>query len=108
MTEFKSETSHDTDLTLCFSAPFTQTVWRTLTADVTYGKTVSYGQLAQMCGSSAGASRAVGQAMKNNHVALIIPCHRVIKSDGKSGNYSGGKKNSVKVWLLQHEEAFKA
>ena len=75
-----------------------------MTTSVPFGETVSYGELAKQCGKSAGASRAVGQAMKNNQVGLIIPCHRVINSNGKSGNYSGGKINSVKVWLLEHEE----
>lgn len=50
------------------------------------------------------ASRAVGTAMKKNPVALMIPCHRVIKSDGKIGEYAGGTKNHVKEWLLEYEK----
>lgn len=69
---------------------------------VAFGQTVSYGQLAALSGNSA-ASRAVGSAMKHNCIPLIIPCHRVIKSDGKIGQFSGGK--NVKEWLLNHEKA---
>lgn len=70
--------------------------------EVAFGQTVSYGQLAALSGNS-NASRAVGSAMKNNCLPLIIPCHRVIKADGKMGHFSCG--NTVKEWLLKHENA---
>lgn len=57
-----------------------------------------------MCGN-ARACRAVGMAMRNNQISLIMPCHRVIQSGGKVGNYSGGQKNKIKEWLLKHEGA---
>lgn len=41
--------------------------------------------------------------MARNPFQLIVPCHRVVKSGGKVGKYSSGCRNSVKVWLLQHE-----
>lgn len=69
---------------------------------VPFGHTVSYSQLAALSGSSK-ASRAVGIAMKNNCLPLIIPCHRVIKSDGRMGHFSCGV--NVKEWLLKHENA---
>lgn len=50
-----------------------------------------------------GAQQAVGTAMSTNPFQLIVPCHRVVKSGNKVGKYSGGCRNSVKVWLLQHE-----
>jgi len=51
------------------------------------------------------ASRAVGTALKKNPVGLIIPCHRVVRSNGTTGNYAGGKLNIVKEWLLEYEKA---
>lgn len=71
---------------------------------MTFGQVISYGSLASLCGS-ARACRAVGLAMRNNPISLIMPCHRVIQSGGKVGNYSGGQKNKIKVWLLEHEGA---
>jgi methylated-DNA-[protein]-cysteine S-methyltransferase len=73
-----------------------------LAEQTTYGNTTSYGELAALCGSPK-ASRKVGTAMRNNPVQLIIPCHRVIRSNGTIGDYSGGTKNSVKMWLLKME-----
>lgn len=70
-----------------------------------FGKTVSYGELAKLSGSER-ASQAVGSAMRNNPVSLVVPCHRVILSSGKAGNYAGGKMNDTKVWLLKHEASF--
>ena len=46
--------------------------------------------------------RAVGSAMKNNPLSLIVPCHRVVKATGL-GLYHGGKRQKVKLWLLNHE-----
>lgn len=71
-------------------------------AKVPYGQTVSYGQLAAMCGHPK-AARAAGTAMRKNPVAIVLPCHRVVQSDGKLGNYSaGGTAN--KDWLLTFEK----
>ena len=95
-----------THILLSFSDSFTSQVWMMLKDKVSFGQTVSYGQLAAMCGNMR-ASRAVGMAMRNNPLSLIIPCHRVIQSGGQIGNYHGGKKNLVKVWLLKHEGAIK-
>jgi methylated-DNA-[protein]-cysteine S-methyltransferase len=53
--------------------------------------------------SFPGASQAVGNAMAANPLQILVPCHRVIRSDGSMGQYSRGKKNSVKNWLLEHE-----
>ena len=86
-----------------FSAAFREQVWATLADRVQFGETVSYGELAKLCNRSPGASQAVGQAMRNNPVGIIVPCHRVILSSGSLGNYSGGAKNTIKQWLLQHE-----
>ncbi|XP_075699255.1 methylated-DNA--protein-cysteine methyltransferase-like [Rhinoderma darwinii] len=82
---------------------FQKNVLLTLLQNVMMGKTITYKELAELSGNSK-AARAVGGAMRNNPVPLIIPCHRVICSDGKIGNYSGGKRNNVKLWLLAHEK----
>ncbi|XP_027547927.1 methylated-DNA--protein-cysteine methyltransferase [Neopelma chrysocephalum] len=80
---------------------FTRQVLWTLLNDVKFGEAVSYKQLADLAGNSR-AARAVGTAMRRNPIALIIPCHRVICSGGKIGNYGGGRL--VKEWLLSHEK----
>jgi len=58
-------------------------------AKIPYGKTLSYGEVAERAGSPGGA-RAVGQAMAKNPFPIIVPCHRVLASGGKIGGFSGG------------------
>uniref|UniRef100_A0A8D2PHY1 Methylated-DNA--protein-cysteine methyltransferase n=1 Tax=Zosterops lateralis melanops TaxID=1220523 RepID=A0A8D2PHY1_ZOSLA len=79
---------------------FTRQVLWTLLNDVKFGEAVSYKQLADLAGNSR-AARAVGGAMRSNPIPIIIPCHRVIRSSGDSGNYGGGQQ--LKEWLLSHE-----
>jgi methylated-DNA-[protein]-cysteine S-methyltransferase len=67
---------------------FHQRVWREL-CNIPYGETISYGELARRIGSP-NASRAVGRANGANPIAIIIPCHRVIGSNGKLTGYGGG------------------
>ncbi|XP_064370452.1 methylated-DNA--protein-cysteine methyltransferase [Dromaius novaehollandiae] len=86
-------------------ASFTGQVLWTLLRDVKFGEAVSYKQLAALAGNGK-AARAVGGAMRSNPMAIIIPCHRVIRSSGETGNYGGGKL--VKEWLLSHEKLHKA
>lgn len=81
---------------------FTHRVWFTLLKSVPFGKTITYQGLARLCGNER-ACRAVGQAMRNNPVGLVIPCHRVIPETGGIGNYHHGTRNKVKHWLLTHE-----
>ncbi len=71
---------------------------------VDYGTTVSYGELARMAGSSR-AARAVGTAMSTNPIPLIVPCHRVVRSDGSVGEYGG--RPEVKTWLIEHERSYR-
>lgn len=68
--------------------PFQERVW-TAIQHIPYGSTRSYGQLAEAIGSP-NAVRAVAQACGANHVALVIPCHRVIREDGSLGGYKWG------------------
>jgi methylated-DNA-[protein]-cysteine S-methyltransferase len=79
--------------------PFQQAVWQALRA-IRPGETRSYGELARAIGQPH-ASRAVGAANGSNPVSLILPCHRVIGSDGRLVGYGGGLDR--KRWLLRHE-----
>lgn len=77
---------------------FQQSVWRELLA-IPYGHTVSYGYIAQRL--HCRSAQAVGGAVGRNPIALIIPCHRVIGSDGHLTGYAYGLDR--KQWLLSHE-----
>ena len=79
--------------------PFQQKVWAALRR-IPVGTTLSYGRLAQLIGEPS-AVRAVGAANGANPVALIVPCHRVIGSNGTLTGYGGGLDR--KRWLLEHE-----
>jgi methylated-DNA-[protein]-cysteine S-methyltransferase len=78
-------------------------VLRILAESVAYGETISYGQLATRAGLPTTAdsvpARTVGQIMGSNPIPVIVPCHRVLASDGLGG-YSGGAGIEVKRWLL--------
>jgi methylated-DNA-[protein]-cysteine S-methyltransferase len=78
---------------------FEKKVWNTAIS-VPYGKTLSYKELAEKAGCPL-AWRAVGTALGHNPVMLVVPCHRIIKSDGSIGNFGGGVK--VKEFLLNLE-----
>ncbi len=71
------------------SGGFRRTVLETLYADVGYGRTVSYLELATMVGNPK-ASRAVGTAMATNPIPIVVPCHRVLRAGGQLGGYGGG------------------
>jgi len=79
--------------------PFEQSVWDQLLA-IPYGKTRSYGDLALALGKP-GAQRAVGRANGANYVSIVVPCHRVIESNGNLRGYGGGLWR--KKWLLELE-----
>jgi methylated-DNA-[protein]-cysteine S-methyltransferase len=79
--------------------PFQRDVWRELRG-ICAGTTISYAELARRVGRPS-ASRAVGMANAANPVALIVPCHRVIRTGGALGGYAYGL--SYKRWLLDHE-----
>ncbi len=71
---------------------------------IKFGEKLSYGELAKQAGF-AKAARAVGSVCRRNPIPLIIPCHRVICSDGKLGQYAYGQP--LKHRLLKHEQTFK-
>jgi O-6-methylguanine DNA methyltransferase len=81
---------------------FTRAVYETLLT-VPAAVTVSYGVLAEMAGFP-GAARAVGTAMATNFIPIVVPCHRVIKSDGSLGRY--GSDSTWKERLLAHERRY--
>jgi methylated-DNA-[protein]-cysteine S-methyltransferase len=72
------------------------------TARIPAGRVKSYRDVAREAGN-ARASRAAGNALHRNPVAIIVPCHRVLRSDGSLGGYGGGLP--IKEWLLKHEGA---
>lgn len=81
-------------------SPFQQQVWQQL-LQINTGETYSYKQLAQAIGNDK-ASRAVANANGKNQLSILIPCHRVINSDGTLGGYGGGLER--KKWLLALEQ----
>lgn len=87
------------EIPLCLKGTdFQLRVWESLW-EIPRGDTISYQELAQCCG--AGFAQAVGQAVGANPLQLILPCHRVIKSDGSPGGYAAGKAR--KEALLRFE-----
>ena len=82
--------------------PFQMAVWTELTK-IPYGSTVSYGDIARVLGKRLVASRAVGLANGSNPISVIVPCHRVIGSDGSLTGYGGGLER--KELLLRLEGA---
>jgi methylated-DNA-[protein]-cysteine S-methyltransferase len=82
-------------------AGFPRTVYEVLHRDVSYGETVSYGELAEMAGRP-GAARAVGNAMSRNPVPIVVPCHRVVAAGGRIGGY-GPSGVATKRFLLSLE-----
>jgi methylated-DNA-[protein]-cysteine S-methyltransferase len=70
---------------------------------IPYGKTASYADLARAAGNPR-AVRAVGGAMANNPLPLVIPCHRVIRSDGSLGGFSSYRETELKARLLRLEK----
>ena len=89
----------DTLLVAFAGTDFQNKVWRALRT-IPAGRTLSYGALAKRIGAPK-AMRAVGLANGANPVGLIVPCHRVIGSDGSLTGYGGGLER--KRWLLAHE-----
>jgi methylated-DNA-[protein]-cysteine S-methyltransferase len=88
-------------LDLSAATPFQRAVWLA-TREIPYGQTRSYGWLAVRAGRPR-AARAVGQAMAANPWPIIVPCHRVVASNGRLGGYGGGL--DVKERLLRMEGA---
>ena len=105
LAEYFSGQRKEFDLPIDWSGfgPAQRQVLGLLYDDVGYGDTVTYGTLAGRAGIPASTdvipARAVGQIMGSNPIPVIVPCHRVVASDGLGG-YSGGAGPEVKRWLL--------
>ena len=82
---------------------FQKNVWRLLQT-IPFGKTISYLELSKQFGDTK-AIRAVASANGKNPLWIIVPCHRVIGSDGSLTGYAGGLQR--KQWLLEHESPYK-
>ncbi|KFI92697.1 Methylated-DNA--protein-cysteine methyltransferase [Bifidobacterium saguini DSM 23967] len=84
--------------------PFQKEVWQ-LVAEIPYGQTVTYGELAAELAERRGggrmAAQAVGGAVKHNPITIIVPCHRVVGAGRSFGGYGG--RLDVKAELLEHE-----
>lgn len=89
---------------LLYGTEFQEQVWDQI-ARIPYGQLVTYGDIARAIGPSRptgrASARAVGVAVGRNPLSIIVPCHRVVGSDGSMTGYSGGIAR--KRWLLEHE-----
>ena len=105
----KHITQHEPHLDLPLdirATAFQRQVWEQLRA-IPYGKTVSYGDVAKQLGKP-GAVRAVGRACATNPVALVIPCHRVVREDKTLGGYRWGLQRKQKLLDLERQKALSA
>lgn len=87
---------------LMLGTEFQKRVWKALLA-IPYGETMSYGQLAKKIGEPK-AVRAVGAANGQNPIPIIVPCHRVIGSDGSLTGFGGGLENKKKLLELESRQ----
>ncbi|MFD1019521.1 methylated-DNA--[protein]-cysteine S-methyltransferase [Thalassobacillus hwangdonensis] len=99
---FKGERQEFTFPYLFEGTDFQKTVWNDLMR-IAYAETGTYKDIATSIGNEK-AIRAVGNANGKNKLSIVIPCHRVIGSNGKLTGYAGGLRR--KEWLLQHEKSF--
>lgn len=100
----KIDDLRDIEVDLSNFTPFTRKVYLALRR-VQPGEVITYGELARMAGSPR-AARAVGHAMATNPLPLIIPCHRVIASNGSLGGFSAPDGIRLKDQLLRIERSF--
>jgi len=89
------------------ATPFQKAVWDILLT-IPYGKTLTYGEIADRIAEQRGLSRmsaqAVGGAVGHNLISLIIPCHRVVGSNGSLTGYAGGIDKKMKLLTLEHAD----
>src|SRR5687767_8692311 len=98
--EYFAGTRRDFDLPLKQrGSAFQLAAWKAL-CEIPYGETRSYTDMARRVGSP-GAVRAIGRANGQNQIAIVVPCHRVIRADGSLCGYGGGRWR--KQWLIEHE-----
>lgn len=95
-----ARTAFDLPLSL-EGTPFQRRVWDALRG-IPFGETITYAELGRRIGAPTG-SRAVGGANARNPISIVVPCHRVIGSDGSLTGYAGGEER--KRWLLDFERS---
>ena len=98
-----SRRQFDLPLDLTGMSPFQEQVLR-LTSDIPYGQTSTYKKIAARVGNPH-AARAVGRVEATNPIPLVIPCHRVLGSDGSLHGYGGPGGIKLKAWLLKLEQS---
>jgi methylated-DNA-[protein]-cysteine S-methyltransferase len=99
---FKGELQEfDIEMEFLKGTDFEQTIWKELFT-IPYGKLITYSDLAFQIGKTKGASQAVGKALGNNPIGIIVPCHRVIGKNGKLTGYASGLHR--KAFLLELEQ----
>jgi methylated-DNA-[protein]-cysteine S-methyltransferase len=94
------ETTFNPRLRFLKGTEFEKKVWACL-LEIPYGETRSYGWIAEKIGKPA-ATRAVGRALSRNPVPIILPCHRVVDSDGSIGGYSSGIQKKRRLLELEY------
>lgn len=100
LTEYFAGTRKDFDLPVApVGTDFQHRVWKMLQR-IPFGETRSYGDVAKAAGNPS-ASRAVGAACRSNPLPIVIPCHRVLGTNGRLTGFGGGLDR--KAWLLNHE-----
>ncbi len=86
---------------------FRQAVWKIL-LQIPYGKTTTYGEIARQLAAQQGLERmsaqAVGGAVGHNEISIIIPCHRVVGTNGSLTGYAGGIDKKIKLLELEHTD----
>lgn len=89
------------------TTPFRKAVWEILLT-IPFGRTMTYGEIAQSIARSRGLARmsaqAVGGAVGHNSISLIIPCHRVVGTDGSLTGYAGGIDKKLRLLKLEHTD----
>jgi methylated-DNA-[protein]-cysteine S-methyltransferase len=79
--------------------PFQRSVWKAIST-VSFGKTISYGELARRAGCT-GSARAAGAATGRNPISIIVPCHRIVGSNGSLTGYAGGLERKRALLALE-------
>ncbi|MBQ8590922.1 MAG: methylated-DNA--[Firmicutes bacterium] len=102
---FAGEQPPISDLNLApIGSPFRQAVWKIL-CEIPCGETMTYGDIAKRIAADMGratmSAQAIGGAVGHNPISIIIPCHRVVGTNGSLTGYAGGIDK--KIWLLTHE-----
>lgn len=102
LTEYFAGQRHDFDLPLAASGTqFRRLVWDQLRA-IPYGTTTTYGAIARTLGLTGHGARAVGVANGANPIAVVVPCHRVVGSDGRLTGYAGGLDRKRALLALEN------